>query len=129
MSTGYASTLSLNSIYASSLSLNSICDKKGASRKNSLAVPAATNLGSVKVHHPDKWKHNIPLIDEDEEERELKIPVPPLAEPESLNQDSPELIKNENLKIKETSENLNDESKKTKVVRFLTGGTPVCGET
>ena len=36
-STGYASTLSLNSLYASTLSLNSLCDTKKANRRNSVS--------------------------------------------------------------------------------------------
>ena len=77
-STGYASTLSLNSLYASTLSLNSLCDR----RRNSLA-PNAKTLG-------DRRKEDISLIDEGDEHESFDPNLlhpkkhPPLAEPESL---------------------------------------------
>ena len=126
---GYASTLSLNSLYASTLSLNSICDKRIGSRKNSLSVPSGP--GVVKVLH-DKRKEDVPLIDEAEEDDDDSdsaplTPVAPLAEPESLNNDSsPEMIiKHENLKIEEKKELPYVDSQTNNIMKLII--PPVCG--
>ena len=124
---GYASTLSLNSLYASTLSLNSICDKRIGSRKNSLSVPSGPAV--VKVLH-DKRKEDVPLIDEaeeDEEESNKIVSNAPLAEPESLNNDSPEMIiKHENLKIAEKNELPYVDSQTDNIMKLLK--VPVCGK-
>ena len=119
-STGYASTLSLNSLYASTLSLNSLCDtKKVSSRRSSgagklarittyssfgSAVNAAA-AGVVKVFHgPEKRKLDIPLIDEEKEEDKEEEDVPPLAEPESFQLSSLESVKDDNQALESVEE-------------------------
>ena len=127
-STGYASTLSLNSLYASTLSLNSLCDR----RRNSLA-PNGKVLSD---------KRNIPLIDEgDEYDPDLLHPNqhPPLAEPESLlsvatsNSSSGSSVnidqKNENKRvIEEIEKDMANVDKESKNVLNLLKSLPFCGK-
>lgn len=134
-STGYASTLSLNSLYASTLSLNSLCDR----RRNSLA-PNARTLG-------ERRKEDIPLIDEGDEHESFDPNLlhpkkhPPIAEPESLsssvasNNSLGSAVniqideKNENKRVieEENEKDLSKTDKETNNVLNLLKSLPFCG--
>lgn len=125
-STGYASTLSLNSLYASTLSLNSLCDR----RRKSLDPSGKT--------FSERRKEDIPLIDEGEEhDTNLLHPNkhPPIAEPESLSDVASMNInhvdeKNENLRVieEENEKDLAYADKETKNVLNLLKSLPFCGK-
>ena len=124
-STGYASTLSLNSLYASTLSLNSLCDR----RRKSLDPSGKT--------FSERRKEDIPLIDEGEEyDANLLHPNkhPQLAEPESLS-DVASVIshideKNENMRVieEENEKDLANADKETNNVLNLLKSLPFCGK-
>ena len=122
-STGYASTLSLNSLYASTLSLNSLCDR----RRKSLDPTGKT--------FSERRKDDIPLIDEgDELDTNLLHPNkhPPLAEPESLSDNASMNMhideKNENMRVIEEENEKDLADKETKNVLNLLKSLPFCGK-
>ena len=122
-STGYASTLSLNSLYASTLSLNSLCDR----RRKSLDPTGKT--------FSERRKDDIPLIDEgDELDTNHLHPNkhPPLAEPESLSDNASMNMhideKNENMRVIEEENEKDLADKETKNVLNLLKSLPFCGK-
>ena len=122
-STGYASTLSLNSLYASTLSLNSLCDR----RRKSLDPTGKT--------FSERRKDDIPLIDEgDELDTNLLHPNkhPPLAEPESLSDNASMNMhideKNENMRVIEEENEKDLADKETNNVLNLLKSLPFCGK-
>ena len=123
-STGYASTLSLNSLYASTLSLNSLCDR----RRKSLDPTAGKTFS-------ERRKDDIPLIDEgDELDTNLLHPHkhPPLAEPESLSDNTSMNFhideKTENMRVIEEENEKDLADKETKNVLNLLKSLPFCGK-
>ena len=130
-STGYASTLSLNSLYASTLSLNSLCDR----RRKSFDQNGKT--------FSERRKDDIPLIDEgDEYDPNLLHPNKqhaPLADSESLASvvsntsigsavNNPIDEKKENKRvIEENEKEFSNTDRETKNVLNLLKSLPFCG--